>query len=686
MKKIAVLVVGLAIAFGSFGNVMPARAAGQATLTLSPTNISVASGDTFSLTVLVNPNGESLDTVRANSSFPATILQIDWFELGTQFPSLSPEYVIDNVNGDITFGGYKYGTRVTTSGTLATLTMRAISGGTATVRVESDSRLINNGVEKINTRALGSATISVSGGVTAPAPAPSADMTAEETSLIYFGALVGRMPSSGEDWDALHCMAYDTCAPAVQDLEREQAALEIFTAKYGRIPTTEIEWNTLHAIAYTNVVVDWEAEGYAPTTPAEEEAPPAAEEAVPTVGVVEGGQLAADAIGIFGQLTGRSPSTDEDWLAVDYIENGYTPATQDIDRELIGIGFFGQVYGRLPSAGADWNVVAAIAYTNAIVPAEEEVVEEVPVVEEAPVVEADKTLEQQALVYFGALVGRMPSSSVDWDALHCMAYDECYPGRENSDLDREGRALEVFGAKYARLPSTSLEWNVLHAIAYTDIVIDWSAEEAAPVEEEAPAPEAPAEGELYVTETTPENEALAIFGALAGRLPSSSEDWAAHQCIIDDSCYPGTADAEKEADALALYGSTFGSLPSDDMDWNAVHAIAYTNVFIDWSASAEASAESEAPAEAEAVTEEEGITEDEAIGLFGQITGRMPASSEDWLAVEYMQTGYTPSEEDRDLEKEGDAVDLFVSVFGRTPASSDDWNIIAAIAYSGAIL
>jgi hypothetical protein len=87
----------------------------------------------------------------------------------------------------------------------------------------------------------------------------------------------------------------------------------------------------------------------------------------------------------------------------------------------------------------------------------------------------------------------------------------------------------------------------------------------------------------------------------------------------------------------------------------------------------------------EEVPVEEAIVltpEQEAIGWFGTITGYLPSSDTDWLAIDYLVNGYTP--ETQDLEAESAAISMFVSVFGYLPASDSDWNIISAIAYSEA--
>jgi uncharacterized Zn-binding protein involved in type VI secretion len=482
MNKFAALLIGLS-AFGSVFLAPLAHAAGSATITLSPTNVSILTDEMLTLSVIVDPNGESLDTVRVVLDFDPSLLEGIQFDLGSQFASLSPGFEIDNDDGEINFGAFQFGDQITARGTLATVTFRALSAGSATVRLTDDSKAIDVGEEKIDESALGSVTVTItgetvaatgetetSGGIVVPEGTP------EEQALVYFGALVGRLPSSSSDWDALHCMAYDTCKPSSPNTTLEAEALVVFGAKYGRMPSTSLEWSVLHAIAYTDIVGIGEAEV------AEEEAP--AEEAV-----------------------------------------------------------------------------------------EEEVVEEA-APEEAVVVEEEASLEEQALVYFGALVGRLPSSSSDWDALHCMAYDTCKPSSPNTTLEAE--ALVVFGAKYGRMPSTSLEWSVLHAIAYTDIVGIGEAEVA---EEEAPAEEAvvveeEAAEEVAEGEALTEETAIGLFGAIYGRLPSLDEEWDAVHIMVEG--YDGQRSATAEGDALAVFTKAFGRLPESQWDWNVIAAIAYS--------------------------------------------------------------------------------------------------------------
>ncbi|MEI6511545.1 MAG: cohesin domain-containing protein [Candidatus Uhrbacteria bacterium] len=255
MQKAGVFVLGLAIALSSFANVPLARAAGASTFWLSSSSAAPAVGSTFTVTIAVNPNGESLDTARANLSYPPTILEGERFDLGAQFTSLSPGYSINNAAGTMSFGAFRSSGLVTASGTMATVTFRVLAPGAATIAIGSDSKLINDGVEKVSTAGFGKITVSGSGDATS-----SKDL--ESQALVNFGAFAGHMPASSVDWDALHCMAYDTCYPmdpALRNVKHEAQSLVVFGAKYGHIPVTSMDWKALHAIAYTSIFYDWTA-------------------------------------------------------------------------------------------------------------------------------------------------------------------------------------------------------------------------------------------------------------------------------------------------------------------------------------------------------------------------------------------------------------------------------------------
>jgi len=463
MKRHLVFVLSMVFVF-TMTNV--GHAAGAATLSLSPGSENVSVGDSFNLTVRVAPNGELLDTVRAVVSYPAEMLQVTSWSLGSLFPSESPGNIRDNVNGYFSEGGFIPDGETMSTGTFGTVTFQAVGAGVASVDVSGSSRLIRVGSEKGEPTEFGSATITIadaSGIVPEPTPEPEpepeVELNLEEQALVYFGAFYGHLPSNGDEWAALHCIAYGGCQGDPRDEAAEEAALVIFGEKYAHMPATEMEWNVIHTLAYTDFL-DGEAEPVPEPEPVVEEEPePVVEE--PALTPEE------EALTYFGTIFGRMPANDADWEVVHCI--AYNDClSADIEDQQAAIDLFIELFGYEPTSDADWNVVHALIDAGLVEEVvEEEVVEEEPVVEEDPV-ETDKSLEEQALVYFGAFYGRMPSSGDDWSALHCIAYGGCQG--DPRDIDAEEASLVIFGAKYAKMPETSMEWNVIHTLAYTDFL------------------------------------------------------------------------------------------------------------------------------------------------------------------------------------------------------------------------
>ncbi len=432
------------------------HAAGAATLSLSPGSDSVSVGDSFNLQITVAPNSELLDTVRVVVSYPADMLEVTSFSLGSLFPSESPGNITDNVNGYISEGGFIPDSETSANGTFGTVTFRAVGAGVAIVDISDSSRLIRVGSEKGYPVGFGSATITIAnaaGAVPEPAPEPEPELSLEEQALVYFGAFYGHMPSNGNEWAALHCIAYGGCQGDPRDVDAEEAALVIFGEKYAHMPATSMEWNVIHTLAYTDFL-DGESE------PAPEPEPEPAPEPEPETTLTP----EEEALAYFGTIFGRMPADDADWEVINCI--AYDDCmSDDLELQEAAVDMFIGLFGYEPTSEMDWNTVHAIIEAGLV--EAEEVVEEEPVEEEPPV-ETDQSLEEQALVYFGAFYGRMPASSDDWSALHCIAYGGCQG--DPRDIVAEEAALIIFGAKYAKMPETSMEWNVIHTLAYTDFL------------------------------------------------------------------------------------------------------------------------------------------------------------------------------------------------------------------------
>ncbi len=482
MKKIAVFFTSLAFLMSSIG-ISVVHAAGAATLSLSPTNTTVRTGDSFVLSVTLTPNGESIDTARVELDWDAAKLEVLAVEKGSLFPNESPANTKDNVGGGLSYGFFKFGTPVSTTGTMASVTLRALSAGSTNVVVLGSSKLIADGSEKMNGASLGSATITITGANAAPtvpvvqptptpSPAPSTpavDLTPEQQALKYFGAMAGRLPSNGDDWTALKCISAGGCQGNPRNLAREGEALKLFGAKYGSLPKTSMEWNVIHAIAYTNVFIKWPGETPKPT-PAPVVTPVVP--ATPTAPVTSADPKADEkmALKYFGAFFGRMPSSGNDWKALNCMAYGGCQGNpRDIAKEKEALKTFGAKYGKMPANAVEWNVLHTIAYTDLLLAHAKPAVATpaapaVPATPVAPAAPTELTLEQQAVGWFGKLAGRLPSSDKDWKAVNYMVNGY---SPETQNLDAEASAIKTFSAKFGKLPSSDQDWNIIAAIAYS---------------------------------------------------------------------------------------------------------------------------------------------------------------------------------------------------------------------------
>ncbi len=136
-------------------------AAGASTMTLSPTQVSVKAGETFDLTINVNPNGASLDTARAILTFSPTLLKVEEAVLTGTFDRVAPGNGVDNTKGVLSFGGFRLDEPVMQSTAFARVTFQARQEGKAVIEVSKTSRLIQNGEEKIDTKLTGKVSVNI---------------------------------------------------------------------------------------------------------------------------------------------------------------------------------------------------------------------------------------------------------------------------------------------------------------------------------------------------------------------------------------------------------------------------------------------------------------------------------------------------------------------------------------------
>ncbi len=136
MKKIFTFLLITLFAVSLF---LPAQA-GAATLSLSTNKTTYQVGDVFNIAVNINSGGNELQVVRAEITYPADLLKVQGFTLGSLFPQKSPGESIGN--GKIYVGGYRLGASTNENGFFGTASFKVLKTGSAKIALTSNSRMI----------------------------------------------------------------------------------------------------------------------------------------------------------------------------------------------------------------------------------------------------------------------------------------------------------------------------------------------------------------------------------------------------------------------------------------------------------------------------------------------------------------------------------------------------------------
>jgi len=137
------------------------NAAGSATMSLDASVYEVTRGESFDVTVSVDPRGESLDTARATVTFDPSVLHTTNVRLAGSFDRVAPGNYFDSETGKVSWGAFTLEDPVTAFTPFITITFLAVATGEGNISISPDSRAISNGEERINTAELGEATVKV---------------------------------------------------------------------------------------------------------------------------------------------------------------------------------------------------------------------------------------------------------------------------------------------------------------------------------------------------------------------------------------------------------------------------------------------------------------------------------------------------------------------------------------------
>ena len=137
--KNKIILTSLTVILGFVMNVTNTFAATTASIT--PSTVSVANGQSFNVVVSVNPSGTKNYAEKLEVNYPADLLQVSAFNLGSNWIPLTQTGYdsIDNTNGIlIKTGGYTSG--ITTLTPFGTITFVAKKSGTGTITIGNNSQ------------------------------------------------------------------------------------------------------------------------------------------------------------------------------------------------------------------------------------------------------------------------------------------------------------------------------------------------------------------------------------------------------------------------------------------------------------------------------------------------------------------------------------------------------------------
>jgi len=145
-NRLSKIILGIIIfsVFSVFGNPTPVKAA---TLGMSPGNISVRSGQTFTVNVSISSSDQAANAVSGNISFPSNIVEVvSISRAGSIITIWAEEPSFSNSSGTVIFEGVVLNPGFTgSSGRVVSLNMRAKTAGSGAIRFTSSAILANDG-------------------------------------------------------------------------------------------------------------------------------------------------------------------------------------------------------------------------------------------------------------------------------------------------------------------------------------------------------------------------------------------------------------------------------------------------------------------------------------------------------------------------------------------------------------
>ncbi len=202
MKKIAL------IYFLVLGTFLFSQAADAATLYLNSSKTSYRVGDSFQVSLGINTEGKSINTISGKVVVPLDKFQIADLRYGNSILTLWVDRpAIDYAAGTIAFGGGVPGGYGGSSGPILNFVLKAKKTGSAVVGLKDMEVLLNDGMgTPLTGLVLGKLNLSIAEALPAPVPAPKETAPAEAPVVALdtiapesFIPLIGRDPSVADN-------------------------------------------------------------------------------------------------------------------------------------------------------------------------------------------------------------------------------------------------------------------------------------------------------------------------------------------------------------------------------------------------------------------------------------------------------------------------------------------------------
>lgn len=135
-------------------------------------------GEKFKLVIFLDPNGQTVDTVRANLKYPAELIKIQSFYKNTNFTVSAPGNDFNNQTGDFSFGAGIPG-GINQSGPFGYIDFVVEKAGQGTVSINSNSLILGAGQNQFDGQSSGIAFNFTENQIS---PSPSPQNTAQSLS------------------------------------------------------------------------------------------------------------------------------------------------------------------------------------------------------------------------------------------------------------------------------------------------------------------------------------------------------------------------------------------------------------------------------------------------------------------------------------------------------------------------